>query len=87
MEGGRYTIRYENLTPAPRVTINSRRAANLATSLFNSAIPVGGDFLGGIDVSKTGIGVQSDIRIIKTATGEVIWSKHVVGVNEQKHAG
>ena len=53
-------------------------ALNLASSLLNSFIPVGG-----IDISKTGIGVQSDIRIIKAATGEVIWSKRVVGVNEQ----
>ena len=58
---------------------------NLVSSLMTSAIPLGGagDLLGGIDINKTGIGVQSDIRIIKAATGEVIWSKRVVGVNEQ----
>ena len=42
-----------------------------------------GDFIGGVDIGKTGIGVQCDIRIIKAATGEVIWSRRVVGVNEQ----
>ncbi|MBR4903752.1 MAG: hypothetical protein IKZ53_03705 [Selenomonadaceae bacterium] len=58
---------------------------NLVGSLMSSAIPLGGasDLIGGIDISKTGIGVQSDIRIIKASTGEVIWSKRVVGVNEQ----
>ena len=60
-------------------------ALNLATALMTSAIPLGGfgDFIGGIDISKTGIGVQCDMRIIKAQTGEVIWCKRVVGVNEQ----
>lgn len=60
-------------------------ALNLASSLMSSAIPLGGvgDLIGGVDISKTGIGVQSDVRIIKAETGEVIWSKRVVGVNEQ----
>lgn len=60
-------------------------ALNLATALMSSSIPVGGlgDLIGGIDISKTGIGVQCDIRIIKAATGEVIWSKRVVGLSEQ----
>lgn len=60
-------------------------ALNLVSSLMSSAIPLGGagDLIGGIDFTKTGIGVQSDIRIIKASTGEVIWSKRVVGLNEQ----
>ncbi len=60
-------------------------ALNLASSLMSSAIPLGGlgDLIGGIDVSKIGIGVRIDIRIIKAETGEVIWSKRVVGINEQ----
>lgn len=60
-------------------------ALNLATALMSSALPLGGlgDFVGGIDISKTGIGVQCDIRIIKASTGEVIWSKRVVGINEK----
>lgn len=57
-------------------------ALNFATAALSSAIPLG-DFIGGIDIGKTGIGVQCDIRIIKAATGEVIWSRRVVGVNEQ----
>ena len=60
-------------------------ALNLASALMSSAIPLGGlgDLIGGIDISKTGIGVQCDMRIIKADTGEVIWSKRVVGINEQ----
>lgn len=60
-------------------------ALNLATALMSSAIPLGGlgDFIGGIDIGKTGIGVQCDMRIIKAATGEVIWQKRVVGISEQ----
>lgn len=57
-------------------------ALNLATAALSSAIPLG-DFIGGVDIAKTGIGVQCDIRIIKAATGEVIWNRRVVGVNEQ----
>ena len=57
-------------------------ALNLTSALISSAIPFG-DLVGGLNISKTGIGVQSDIRIIKATTGEVIWSKRVVGVNEQ----
>ena len=57
-------------------------AINFATAALTSAIPLG-DFVGGVDIGKTGIGVQCDIRIIKAATGEVIWSRRVVGVNEQ----
>lgn len=55
---------------------------NLAAAALSSAIPLG-DFIGGIDIAKTGIGVQCDIRIIKASTGEVIWSRRVVGVSEQ----
>ena len=58
---------------------------NLATALMTSAIPLGGldKLIGGIDISKTGIGVQCDVRIIKAETGEVIWSKRVIGIDEQ----
>ena len=60
-------------------------ALNLATAFLGSSIPVGGlgDALGAIEVGKIGIGVQCDVRIIKAATGEVIWNKRVVGVNDQ----
>ena len=37
-----------------------------------------------IDVSTTGVGVQCDVRIIEAATGKVVWSKRVVGVQSQK---
>ena len=37
---------------------------------------------GSISFSVRGIGVQCDIRIIKASTGEVIWSKRVLGVGE-----
>lgn len=39
---------------------------------------------GNFDITKTGIGIQCDIRIIKAATGEVIWCKRVTGVATQK---
>ena len=32
---------------------------------------------GGMDVNKTGIGVQCDVRIIQAETGKVIWCKRV----------
>lgn len=60
-------------------------ALNLATSFLNSSIPTGGlgDALGGVEITKMGIGVQCDVRIIKADTGEIVWNKRVVGVNEQ----
>lgn len=60
-------------------------ALNFVSSLMGSAVPIGdaSNLIGGIDIIKTGIGVQCDIRIIKAETGEVIWSKRVVGVNGQ----
>lgn len=60
-------------------------ALNLANALMTSALPLGGmgDLIGGVDIGKTGIGVQCDLRIINASTGEVVWSKRVVGVDEQ----
>ncbi|MBQ6004858.1 MAG: hypothetical protein IJL14_01250 [Selenomonadaceae bacterium] len=60
-------------------------ALNLATSLMTSSIPLGGlgNLIGGVEIGKIGIGVQCDVRIIKAATGEVIWAKRVVGISEQ----
>ena len=70
-------------------------AVNTASSL--TGIPVTskvlgalgplGSTLGGIDIKTTGIGVQSDLRIIKASTGEVIWSKRVTGIGSQKQVG
>lgn len=42
--------------------------------------PVGG-LLGGVNVDKVAFGVQCDLRVIKTDTGEVIWKKQVTGNN------
>ena len=36
------------------------------------------------DVTTTGIGVQCDVRIIEASTGKVVWSKRVIGLQEQK---
>ena len=40
--------------------------------------------IGGVNVTIKGIGVQCDIRIIKAATGEVVWSKRVLGIGESQ---
>lgn len=37
-----------------------------------------------INVKKTGIGVQADLKVIKASTGEVVWQKEVVGKDTQK---
>lgn len=37
-----------------------------------------------VNVKKTGVGVQADLKLIKVSTGEVIWKKTVVGKNIQK---
>lgn len=37
-----------------------------------------------INVKKTGVGVQADLKVIKVSTGEVIWQKEVVGKDTQK---
>lgn len=67
-------------------------AINMATSLLSSTVapnllgalgPAGG-LLGAVDIKTTGIGVQSDVRIIKADTGEVIWTKRVTGIDDQK---
>ena len=40
--------------------------------------------IGGVNVTIKGIGVQCDIRIIKASTGEVVWSKRVLGIGESQ---
>ena len=40
--------------------------------------------LASFDVKKSGIGVQCDVRLIKASTGEIVWSKRVLGVATQK---
>lgn len=44
-------------------------------------------YLQGISVEKTGIGVQCDLRIISAKTGEVIWYKRVTEISTQKQFG
>lgn len=60
-------------------------AMNALSGLANTSVPLGmvGDILSGIDVGKIGVGVQCDLRVIKAETGEVVWSKRVVGVHDQ----
>lgn len=60
-------------------------ALNLASALMTSSIPLGsfGDIIGGFNVNKIGIGVQCDMRIIKAETGEVVWNRRFVGVEEE----
>lgn len=57
----------------------SSQAANL---ISGSAGFLNG--LGGVNIRFLGIGVQCDIRLIKAATGEVVWSKRVLGIGRQK---
>ena len=64
--------------------VSSTVAAPVASALAGALGPVGGLLGGGIDVKRTGVGVQADVRLIKAATGEVIWSKRVVGIGDQK---
>lgn len=63
-------------------------ASGLMGSAAGSALgatPLG--LLGSLSVKRTGIGVQSDLRIIKASTGEIIWCKRVVGIGDQKQFG
>lgn len=57
----------------------SSQAANLVTGSMS--------FLNGLanlNVQFFRIGVQCDVRLIKAATGEVVWSKRVTGIGEQR---
>ena len=60
------------------LTALAAMSTSAVSSVLNGAL---GNF-GGIDIQKNGIGVQCDVRIIKAETGEIIWSKRVVGVGE-----
>ena len=55
-------------------------ASNIISGGFGDVM--GG--IGGVNVTIKGIGVQCDIRIIKASTGEVIWSKRVLGIGESQ---
>lgn len=60
-------------------------ALNMLSGFANTSVPLGmlGNALSGVEVGKIGVGVQCDLRVIKAATGEVVWSKRVVGVHDQ----
>ena len=60
---------------------SSFMGASSASDFSGISSPLG---FGGMDVKKNGIGIQCDIRIIKAATGEVIWNKRVTGIASQK---
>ena len=72
---------------AMSLTINlmsSFATAPIASALSGVLGPLSGFLSDGVNIYQTGIGVQSDIRIIKADTGEVIWSKRVIGIHQQK---
>lgn len=59
-------------------------AASYASNVVSGSLSsVMGD-IGGINVTIKGIGVQCDVRIIKASTGEVVWSKRVLGIGESQ---
>ena len=53
---------------------NSVNNINLVSGITGAGI-----FLPSIDQKEGGIGVQTDLRVIKASTGEVIWRKIVIG--------
>ncbi len=60
----------------------SSQASNLVGKSL-SALKFMGE-LGEVSVTLKGIGVQCDVRVIKAATGEVVWSKRVVGKGQSE---
>lgn len=74
------------------------QAINMASQLLSSPLaqlgyalgPAGAVLTGlaqSFDMKTTGIGVQSDIRIIRADSGEVVWMKRVTGIDKQKQYG
>ena len=71
---------------------NAAQYANTAMGLMggtgaaNMLGPLGplASLAGSVDVKKTGVGVQADLRLIKVSTGEVVWRKDVIGKDIQK---
>ena len=59
---------------------------SVAAAYGSNVLGVLGNF-GTIEVQTKGIGVQCDVRVIRAATGEVVWSKRVTGVAEQSLIG
>lgn len=60
-------------------TASALAATPISVSLSGISGPLGG-MLGDIKISRSGIGIECDIRLIKAATGEVLWTKRVVGL-------
>lgn len=60
-------------------TLGRSGAANLLGPL--------GAIAGAVRISKNGIGVQSDVRIIKASTGEVVWQKRITGKDMTTQVG
>lgn len=66
--------------------------ANTALRAINSFGSVGaanflgplGAIAGLIGVNKSNMGVQADVRVIRSNTGEVVWQKRVMGINISK---
>ena len=71
---------YEEMSNAINMasTFTNMSSASDFSGIMN---PLG---FGTFDVTKTGIGIQCDIRIIKAKTGEVIWCKRITEVATQK---
>lgn len=44
-------------------------------------------YLGGLSMERTGVGVQCDMRLIEGKTGKVVWCKRVTSVADQKQFG
>lgn len=67
-------------------TVSSITGSPIASSFYGALGPLG-SIAGSLQIKTTGVGVQSDVRIIKAATGEVVWSKRVTGLGTQKQIG
>ena len=71
---------YEEMSNAINMT-SSFNSMSSAADFSGITSPLG---FGNMSVKKTGIGVQCDVRVIKAATGEVIWCKRVTEISTQK---
>lgn len=66
--------------------VSTLAGAPAISNLMGNGTPLG-TILSGFDLKVTGIGVQCDVRVIKAATGEVLWTKRVTGLGKQKMVG
>ncbi len=58
--------------------------AQIAQSIANVAVKMAGGGGFSFEEQEVAIGVQTDLRLIKAATGEVIWRKIVTGVKRKE---